>query len=255
MNRLLTGLCILCVAGVFMTHGQEPAVAASTATNGSTQIEGSVPRFQTLFPPLPPGFVHNKTVIWNSAKRPHMGVQIRDLSAQLAKFFHVDEGGVLVEGVEPGGPAERAGVKAGDIITRLDDKVIDASDALTEALDGRKDGEEITLGLVRREKRWEATLTLAECTTQSSTLTFSRGDENSSPGGQVTYGQQRIEIDIQKLLGSMGQHVSAAVALPPHASAREQEALRKELDELKREMQELRKALQQVSQGTRDNAE
>jgi len=240
-------LSVFCVARAVVTHGQQPALSVAIATNGSTQIHGSVRSFGTLFPPSPPGFVREKTVIWNVAKRPYMGVQIRDLSDQLAKFFHVEGGGVLVEAVEPDGPADKAGVKAGDIITGLDETRIAGTGMLSEALDARSEGDVIKLDLVRREKSWKVELTLAKGTMQSSTVTFSGDDKEETANQGVTYGQQHVEIDIQKLLGSMGRLMPPP--MPGRASAQEQEALRRELDELKREMQELRKALQFVRDG------
>jgi len=249
VKKLLINLGALCAASALVVHGQEPTLAASIATNGSTQIQGNVRSFGTLFPPPPPGFVHEKTVIWNIAKRPHMGVQLRELSEQLAKFFHVEKGGVLVEAVESGGPADKAGVKAGDIITRLGDAVIAGTDELFKALEAHSDGDEVTVALVRREKRWEVKLTLEEGRVQSSTMTLSDGGEGAAQGGNVTYGQQQMQIDIQKLLGSM-RHPVSPITFPGHASAREQEALRKELNDLKREMQELRKTLQLVREST-----
>ena len=125
-----------------------------------------------------------------------------DLGEQLARFFRVP-GGVLVEAVEPEGPADKAGVKAGDIITRLDDMPITGMDVLFQALDARSEGDEVTLGLVRREKHWDVKLTLAAGRMQSSTVTLSNGDSQPEEPGSVTDGLRQIEIDIQELWKSM----------------------------------------------------
>ncbi len=246
-------LSMLCVVGVLVAHGQDPTLAASIATNGSTQIQGTVRPFGSLFPPPPPGFVHEKTVILNPAKRPYMGVQIRDLSAQLAKFFQVEDGGVLVEAVEPEGPADEAGVKAGDILVGLGDTAITGTDVLFRKLDKHAEGDEVTLRLVRREKRWETKLTLATGRMRSSTVTLADGNERPSQSGSVVYSPKQIPIDIQRFLQLMEPPMPPGV-FPGRASAREQEALRRELDALKREMQELRKTLQQVRESIGDGS-
>lgn len=56
-----------------------------------------------------------------SASRFYLGVTAAPLSKQLAKYFKVDHGGVLVTEITPGGLAERAGVMAGDCIIKVDD--------------------------------------------------------------------------------------------------------------------------------------
>ena len=59
-------------------------------------------------------------------------------------------GGALVASVEPGSPAEKAGISAGDVITRLGDRPIDSADALIAATRSRGFGETVTL-TVRKE--------------------------------------------------------------------------------------------------------
>src|SRR5438552_10716697 len=53
--------------------------------------------------------------------RGYMGVNIQDVTPALAKEFGLDEGkdGALVSEVTSGSPAEKAGLKAGDVITEL----------------------------------------------------------------------------------------------------------------------------------------
>ena len=53
--------------------------------------------------------------------------------------------GAIVAAVEPGSPAEKAGIKAGDMITRLGDRPIDSADALIAATRSRGFGETVTL--------------------------------------------------------------------------------------------------------------
>ncbi|MEU4800850.1 trypsin-like peptidase domain-containing protein [Actinosynnema sp. NPDC023587] len=57
------------------------------------------------------------------------------------------EGGAEVREVTPGGPAEQAGLKAGDVITKFGDRAIDSSDAVVAAVRSRAPGEKVRLTL------------------------------------------------------------------------------------------------------------
>jgi serine protease Do len=55
------------------------------------------------------------------AGHPRLGIDAEDLAGQLGSFFGAPDGeGILVRSVNSGSPAEKAGVKAGDVITSLD---------------------------------------------------------------------------------------------------------------------------------------
>lgn len=79
---------------------------------------------------------------------PTLGVQTESLSQQLAAYFGVKEG-VLVRSVEKGSAAEKAGLKAGDVIVRADnEKLTDRSD-LARILRNHREGGKLSLGIVR----------------------------------------------------------------------------------------------------------
>ena len=70
------------------------------------------------------------------ARQPMMGVEV-DIRAQT--------GGALVSNVQPGSPADKGGLKAGDIVTRINDRPIESSDALVAATRSFDFGETVTL--------------------------------------------------------------------------------------------------------------
>jgi serine protease Do len=85
----------------------------------------------------------------------HLGVTIETLDDQLAQYFGVKEG-VLVKSVSANSVAEKAGVKAGDVITGVNGrKVYEVSD-VNRALDRINEDDEFTLEVTRDKK----TLTL-----------------------------------------------------------------------------------------------
>jgi len=95
----------------------------------------------------------------------YLGVQIQNLSPQLRKYFKVKgDLGVLVSEVLDDSPAEKAGILAGDIITKVEKKDVSSSRDLTAAIRKQKPESKIQLTLIRkgREKSLKATLAAAE---------------------------------------------------------------------------------------------
>lgn len=72
------------------------------------------------------------------AGRPRLGIDAEDLSGQLGSFFGAPDGeGILVRSVNSGSPAEKAGVKAGDVITSLNGERIRSVGELHQKLAAR----------------------------------------------------------------------------------------------------------------------
>ena len=78
-----------------------------------------------------------------------LGVRVQELTPELATYFGVN-GGVLVSGVDADGPAAKAGLKAGDVITAVDGKAVTSATQLVERLRD-KDGE-VTISFTRDKK-------------------------------------------------------------------------------------------------------
>lgn len=90
--------------------------------------------------------------------RGRIGVAVQDIDAALSDSFGLERPrGALVSSVEEDGPAERAGIRPGDVILKIDDKEIDRSSTLSQYIAQRKPGEESTVVLWRggREKTLE----------------------------------------------------------------------------------------------------
>ncbi len=71
------------------------------------------------------------------------------------------EGRLAIDVVQPGSPAEKAGIRAGDILGRLDGKGIKNAEALREQLQAHGPGQTIMLGIERAQKAHEINVTLA----------------------------------------------------------------------------------------------
>ncbi len=98
------------------------------------------------------GSGHAPGVFW-AGNRAQLGVQVQDLNRDLAPYFKVEEkSGVLVLSVGKDTPAEKAGLKAGDVITRLGDEKITDADDLISALRDYEDGDKAKVEYVRQGK-------------------------------------------------------------------------------------------------------
>jgi serine protease Do len=82
-----------------------------------------------------------------------IGISTTELTKQLADYFGVTGGrGVLVTNVSDDGPAAKAGLRAGDVITAVDGETVDASGDISRAINRKKDGE-VTLTIIRNKSQ------------------------------------------------------------------------------------------------------
>lgn len=82
---------------------------------------------------------------------PLLGISAEDLSGQLGAYFGApDNQGVLVREVRHGTPADRAGLKAGDVITTADNKPVKSLHDLRAELREKGDQKTVTLGVIRK---------------------------------------------------------------------------------------------------------
>jgi serine protease Do len=92
------------------------------------------------------------------SNRARMGTALQNLTPQLAEYFGVKEG-VLISSVRQGSPAERAGLKAGDVIIAIDgDKIGDPGDAMRAI--ARKEEGPVEVRAMRERREMTFTVTL-----------------------------------------------------------------------------------------------
>lgn len=102
-----------------------------------------------------------------SANRYYLGLTVVEISDQLAKFFNLSAGGVLVSEVRPGGGAEKAGIKAGDCIVAVNDERVASPSDLNRLIErggkdesgkGGKDSFDLTILVVRDRSEQKVTV-------------------------------------------------------------------------------------------------
>jgi serine protease Do len=93
--------------------------------------------------------------------RPRLGIDAEDLSGQFGTYFGAPDGeGVLVREVNSGSPAEKAGVKSGDVITSLNGERVRSLGDLRERLAGKRDEKTVKLGVLRNKSEVSITVEL-----------------------------------------------------------------------------------------------
>ena len=84
-------------------------------------------------------------------ERGRLGVSVDELTPQLAAYFGAKDG-VLIASVSDDSPASRAGLKAGDVVTRINSEQVRSREDLTRLIGDVKDGGDTTIGIVRDRK-------------------------------------------------------------------------------------------------------
>ena len=133
------------------------SVAIKVIRNGqprtlTAKLESGKHEFSFAMPPMKvPNIRIPEFNFHFSAGPPVLGITGDTLTSQLARYFDVKQGkGVLVSEVMVGSAAEKAGLKAGDVITALDSKPVGSVEELREALDK----------IVPKEGKGKASLTI-----------------------------------------------------------------------------------------------
>lgn len=95
--------------------------------------------------------------------RGRIGVVIQELTKELAESFGLPKpAGALVNSVEKGGPADKAGVEPGDIILKFDGKTVNASSDLPRIVGATKPGSNVVMQVWRKGATRELTVNVGE---------------------------------------------------------------------------------------------
>jgi serine protease Do len=149
--------------------------------------------FSVPEPPTPPDFnfepfmknldrLRDNSFAFRSVGRPgRLGLSYQDLSGQLAKYFRVEDG-VLVTEVTEGGAAEKAGVKAGDVIVKLNAKAVHNGNDLREELGKVDSGAEATITVEREGRATDLRVKLPDRTPAARTIVRPRTVVRSRSG-------------------------------------------------------------------------
>src|SRR5581483_1721958 len=121
-------------------------------------------------------------------RRGMLGVSIQPVTSDIAESLGLkDVRGVIVNSVEPGSPAERAGLKQGDVITAFNGKEVSDSNSLRNLVASTPPGTEVTLTISREGHEQQLRATLGELSDEARNKAAPGGDEQS-PGNAGRFG-------------------------------------------------------------------
>jgi serine protease Do len=97
------------------------------------------------------------------AVHPYLGVYLSDLTQETAsKFGSPVDSGALVEKVEPGGPADAAEIRRGDVVIAAGSEDVRSSGDLVSALRDYQPGDTVDLTILRNGEKSKLQVNLAE---------------------------------------------------------------------------------------------
>jgi serine protease Do len=135
-------------------------------------------------------------------RRPYLGVMMQDLTPELGKRLggNAPSKGAIVSQVQPGSPADKAGVKPGDVIVDVDHTPVDGSKAVQRTVLGKSIGQKIGVAVWRDGKTMTVNANLAELPGEEEKQA-SRGGEKSSPKAKLGIGLQPLTPELAQRLG------------------------------------------------------
>ncbi len=129
-------------------------LGAYPAEEAQRELEARWPEFFRSFPlvrPERPTLPREAPRSWE--RRRYIGIYPEEIGRELADYFGVKEGrGLLITRLEPDSPAEKAGLKVGDVVVRADGERVESIDSLSSLLQQKKKGDKIKLEIVRDKK-------------------------------------------------------------------------------------------------------
>jgi serine protease Do len=163
-----------------------------------------VPRPETA--PRIPGLVYEQ--------RKFIGVYCDELSRELAQHFGVQEGtGLIVSRLSEGEPAEKSGLKVGDVIVRVDGKRVESVEQLIDIIQDHEKGDKIKVEFLRDKKSRSVEVEVAEDSVADfagpeGVDSFLRAWQGSSDAFRRELGKWGPEIrdDIEVLIGELAKN-------------------------------------------------
>lgn len=149
-----------------------------------------------------------------SVIRGWLGITMKDIDKDLADYLKLSEvKGVLVESVVKGDPADKAGMRANDIIVEVDAKKIEGSRDLARMIAGLKIDEKAVISVIRDGKKMDLEVLIAKRTDEKA--------GGKSPAAEGTLGVKISQLtpEIAERLGYTGEGGVVVEAVSPDGKA------------------------------------
>ncbi|MEY2659906.1 MAG: hypothetical protein RLZZ123_1078 [Pseudomonadota bacterium] len=128
-------------------------------------------------------------------QRGRIGVQIDQVSKEVAESLGLSKAqGALIRAVEPGAPAEKAGIEAGDIILQVDNTVIEKANDLPRHIGNLRPGSRANIQVWRRGAMREISVVIGEFEPEQSAARNRAAEEDKKPAATRYWGLQIAEL-------------------------------------------------------------
>ncbi len=155
-------------------------------------------------------------------RRAWLGVELGELTAEEAKEAGVRWGeGVAIRRVVPGSPADRAGLREGDVILNVDGERVGFASEVAEGVGSHEPGEEVTIGISRNGVRTKIGVALGE---------------QDAPGGGIGAVTGAPKSPASVSVDTSGLHLSGDLARRMKLTEDEREKVETVLEEARREL-------------------
>jgi serine protease Do len=157
--------------------------------------------------------VQQQIVATGKVQHARLGVTVQEVNQALADSFKLDKPeGALIAGVEKGGPADKAGLKPGDVVRTVNGQPVVASGDLPAALGAAHPGDKVKLQVLRQGQQVDVTATLAAANEKVATAAEAQGP---AAQGRLGLALRPLDRDEQREVGQAGllvQDVAGAAA-------------------------------------------
>jgi serine protease Do len=132
-------------------------------------------------------FISRELISRGKIERGWLGVSVQDLTPDLAKSFGVEnDRGALIADVSKNGPAQKAGIKRGDVVVKLDGEDIPDSSMLRNKIALTKVGKVVTVTVLRSGKQQDIAVTIGNLVDEAKMLSTSLRERLGITVRQVT---------------------------------------------------------------------
>jgi S1-C subfamily serine protease len=146
--------------------------------------------------------VMDQLITTGKVHRGQLGVGVQPLTSDLASGLGLKEvRGVLINMVKPGSPADRAGLRNGDVITAIDGHPVDEPNALRNRVATTAPDSQVKLSFIRDGREQQVNIKLGELTAESASA------ERPSAGPANLPSDRRLGVSVEPLTPALAEEL------------------------------------------------
>ena len=131
--------------------------------------------------------------------RGSIGITFQPVLSPAVSRVYGFKNGVLVSTVQPGFPADKAGLKPGDVIVTVDGHAIKDGNELVDIISVKRPGTAVKLGYLRDGKQMEATVTIGDRAKMIAAAGSATDDEEGSGSSAPDAAQSKLGLQVSDL--------------------------------------------------------